>query len=62
MKSRKNRLDCRTSVAAIQKHTVHLGANTTTAGLSNITTDQSGVYSALKTGKPTSKNVQLNLL
>ncbi len=49
-------------LAAIQKHTVHLGANTTTAGLSNITTDQSGVYSALKTGKPTSKNVQLNLL
>jgi len=49
-------------LAAIQKHTVHLGANTTTAGLSNITTDQSGVYSALKTGKPTSKNVQLSLL
>jgi transposase len=48
-------------LAAIQKHTVHLGANTT-AGLSNITTEQSGVYSALKTGKPTSKHVQLELL
>ena len=49
-------------LAAIQKHTVHLGANTTTTGISNITTDQSSVYSALKTGKPTSKNVQLSLL
>lgn len=48
-------------LAAIQKHTVHLGTNTT-AGLSNITTEQSGVYSALKTGRPTSKHVQLSLL
>lgn len=48
-------------LATIQKHTVHLGANIT-AGLSNITTEQSGVYSALKTGKPTSKHVQLELL
>ena len=48
-------------LATIQKHIVHLGANTT-AGLSNITTEQSGVYSALKTGKPTSKHVQLELL
>jgi len=48
-------------LAAIQKHTVHLGTSTT-AGLSNITTEQSGVYSALKTGKPTSKHVQLGLL
>jgi transposase len=48
-------------LAAIQRHTVHLGANTT-AGLSNITTEQSGVYSALHMGKPTSKHVQLELL
>lgn len=48
-------------LAAIQKHTVHLGTNTA-AGLSNITTEQSGVYSALKTGRPTSKHVQLSLL
>jgi hypothetical protein len=48
-------------LAAIQRHTVHLGANTT-AGLSNISTEQSGVYSALNMGKPTSKHVQLELL
>jgi transposase len=49
-------------LAAIQKHTVHLGANTTTEGLSNISTEQSSVYSALKTGRPSSKHVQLSLL
>jgi transposase len=48
-------------LATIQKHIVHLGANTT-AGLSNITTEQSGVYSALNMGKPTSKHVQLELM
>lgn len=47
---------------AIQKHTVHLGSNTTTSGLSNINTEQSPVYSALKTGRPTSKHLQLELL
>jgi hypothetical protein len=48
-------------LATIQKHIVHLGASTT-KGLSNITTEQSGVYSALNMGKPTSKHVQLELL
>ena len=49
-------------LAAIQKHTVHLGANTTTKGLSNISTEQSGLYSVLKAKKPTPKHVQLELL
>ena len=49
-------------LAAIQKHTVHLGANTTTKGLSNISTEQSSLYSALKAKKPTPKHVQLELL
>ncbi len=49
-------------LAAIQKHTVHLGANTTSTGLSNISTEQSSVFSALKAKKPTSKYVQLELL
>jgi transposase len=49
-------------LAAIQKHTVHLGANATTQGLSNISTEQSSVFSALKAKKPTSKYVQLELL
>ena len=49
-------------LAAIQKHTVHLGANATTQGLSNISTEQSSVFSALKAKKPTSKHVQLELL
>jgi hypothetical protein len=46
----------------IQKHTVDLGTNTKTTGLLNITADQSDVYSTFKTGKLTSKNVQLSLL
>lgn len=49
-------------LGAIQKHTVHIGANTTTEGLSNISTEQASVYSALKTRRPTSKHVQLSLL
>jgi transposase len=49
-------------LAAIQKHTVHLGASATTQGLSNISTEQSSVFSALKAKKPTSKHVQLELL
>jgi len=49
-------------LSAIQKHTVHLGTNTTTSGLSNISTEQSRVYNALKTGRPTSKHLQLELL
>ncbi|AWB33048.1 IS1634 family transposase [Orrella marina] len=49
-------------LSAIQKHTVHLGANTTTSGLSNISAEQSSVYTALKTGRPTARHVQSTLL